>query len=108
VLLDTIAYPQAIPVFFKLLDRPVLSQVGVRMAPPSVQIQMALRIAYFDNSKIGADEIIVLDQGVIVERGNHHQLMAKGGLYASMWNRQREAAAAPRSGSGPVAHLGIR
>src|SRR5262249_22044389 len=35
-----------------------------------------------------------LDQGVIVERGNHHQLMAKGGLYASMWNRQREAAAA--------------
>src|SRR5262249_889144 len=31
---------------------------------------------------------------VIVERGNHHQLLAKGGLYASMWNRQREAAAA--------------
>src|SRR4029079_1064524 len=57
VLLDTIAYPQAIPVFFKLLDRPVLSQVGVRMAPPAVQIQMALRIAYFDNSKIGDDEI---------------------------------------------------
>src|SRR5215831_15277685 len=31
VLLDTIAYPQVIPVFFKLLDRPVLSQVGVRV-----------------------------------------------------------------------------
>ena len=36
----------------------------------------------------------MLDQGAIVERGSHHQLLAKGGLYASMWNRQREAAAA--------------
>jgi len=40
---------------------------------------------------VGADEIIVLDQGMIVERGTHQQLLAKGGLYASMWNRQREA-----------------
>ena len=38
-----------------------------------------------------ADDIIVLDQGTIVERGTHHALLAKGGLYASMWNRQREA-----------------
>jgi ATP-binding cassette subfamily B protein len=43
---------------------------------------------------VGADEIIVLDQGIIVERGSHHFLLAKGGLYASMWNRQREAEAA--------------
>jgi len=38
-----------------------------------------------------ADEIIVLDQGRIAERGTHGQLLASGGLYASMWNRQREA-----------------
>jgi hypothetical protein len=31
---------------------------------------------------------------VIVERGTHHALLARGGLYASMWNRQREAEAA--------------
>jgi len=43
---------------------------------------------------IAADEIIVLDQGRIAERGNHAQLLASGGLYASMWNRQREAEAA--------------
>ena len=36
----------------------------------------------------------VLDQGVIVERGTHAQLLRRGGLYASMWNRQREAEAA--------------
>ena len=33
----------------------------------------------------------MLDQGVIAERGTHHQLLLKSGLYASMWNRQREA-----------------
>jgi ATP-binding cassette subfamily B protein len=53
-----------------------------------------LVIAHRLSTIIGADEIIVLDQGVIVERGTHHQLLAEGGLYASMWNRQREAAAA--------------
>jgi ATP-binding cassette subfamily B protein len=36
----------------------------------------------------------VLDQGKISERGTHAQLLATSGLYASMWNRQREAEAA--------------
>jgi ATP-binding cassette subfamily B protein len=50
-----------------------------------------LVIAHRLSTIVTADEIIVLDQGVIVERGTHHQLLARGGLYASMWNRQREA-----------------
>jgi ATP-binding cassette subfamily B protein len=50
-----------------------------------------LVIAHRLSTIIGADEILVLDQGVIVERGTHHQLLLHGGLYASMWNRQREA-----------------
>src|ERR1700716_3790563 len=53
-----------------------------------------LVIAHRLSTIIGADEIIVLDQGVIAERGTHQQLLARGGLYASMWNRQREAAQA--------------
>src|SRR5437016_45426 len=53
-----------------------------------------LVIAHRLSTIVGADEIIVLDQGVIVERGTHQELLAHGGLYASMWNRQREAAAA--------------
>jgi ABC-type transport system involved in Fe-S cluster assembly fused permease/ATPase subunit len=50
-----------------------------------------LVIAHRLSTIVGADEIIVLDQGEIVERGTHAGLLARGGLYASMWNRQREA-----------------
>ncbi|MGD9768969.1 MAG: ABC transporter ATP-binding protein/permease [Pseudolabrys sp.] len=53
-----------------------------------------LVIAHRLSTIVGADEIIVLDQGVIVERGTHAALLRRGGLYASMWNRQREAEAA--------------
>jgi ATP-binding cassette subfamily B protein len=51
----------------------------------------SLVIAHRLSTIVGADEIIVLDQGRIAERGTHGQLLAAGGLYASMWNRQREA-----------------
>ncbi len=50
-----------------------------------------LVIAHRLSTIVSADEIIVLDKGTIVERGSHHQLLAKSGLYASLWNRQREA-----------------
>ena len=50
-----------------------------------------LVIAHRLSTIVGADEIIVLDQGEIVERGTHYALLDKSGLYASMWNRQREA-----------------
>jgi ATP-binding cassette subfamily B protein len=51
----------------------------------------SLVIAHRLSTIVGADEIIVLDQGRIAERGTHSRLLASGGLYASMWNRQREA-----------------
>jgi ATP-binding cassette, subfamily B, heavy metal transporter len=51
----------------------------------------SLVIAHRLSTIVGADDIIVLDQGRIAERGTHAQLLASGGLYASMWNRQREA-----------------
>jgi ATP-binding cassette subfamily B protein len=50
-----------------------------------------LVIAHRLSTIVGADEIIVLDAGEIVERGTHQALLVKNGLYASMWNRQREA-----------------
>ncbi len=50
-----------------------------------------LVIAHRLSTIVGADEILVLDRGTIVERGTHGELLARGGLYASMWDRQREA-----------------
>ena len=58
------------------------------------QNRTTLVIAHRLSTIVGADEIIVLDDGMIAERGTHQRLLAKGGLYASLWNRQREAEAA--------------
>ncbi|WP_420410011.1 ABCB family ABC transporter ATP-binding protein/permease [Hoeflea sp.] len=50
-----------------------------------------LVIAHRLSTVVSADEIIVLKDGVIAERGRHAELLAQKGLYASMWDRQREA-----------------
>jgi len=51
-------------------------------------------IAHRLSTVVNADEILVLDAGVISERGTHQTLLARGGLYAALWNRQREVDAA--------------
>jgi ATP-binding cassette subfamily B protein len=53
-----------------------------------------LVIAHRLSTIVNADEILVLDDGAIVERGTHDALLARNGLYASMWNRQKQAAQA--------------
>ncbi len=54
----------------------------------------SLVIAHRLSTVVHADNIIVLDHGEIVEHGTHLELLGKGGLYASLWWRQREADAA--------------
>jgi ATP-binding cassette subfamily B protein len=49
-----------------------------------------LVIAHRLSTIIDADEIVVMDNGTIVERGPHHQLLEKNGRYAAMWALQQE------------------
>ena len=46
-------------------------------------------IAHRISTVMGADQIIVLDAGRLVERGTHRELVAAGGTYAEMFNRQQ-------------------
>ena len=50
--------------------------------------QTTLVIAHRLSTIIDADEILVLQDGQLVERGTHHELLNLGGLYATMWERQ--------------------
>jgi ATP-binding cassette subfamily B protein len=50
-----------------------------------------LMVAHRLSTVAGADEIIVLSEGRIVERGTHHDLLQQGGLYADLWSRQSRA-----------------
>jgi ATP-binding cassette subfamily B protein len=68
------------------------------------EIQSALRdaargrttlvIAHRLSTVVDAEEIIVLQEGEVAERGTHAALIAQDGLYAAMWRRQSEAVAA--------------
>ncbi len=48
-----------------------------------------ITIAHRLSTVVHADQIIVLERGVVVERGTHDALLAKNGRYASMWQRQQ-------------------
>ena len=48
-------------------------------------------IAHRLSTVVGADQIVVLNRGSVVERGTHGQLLNEGGLYASMWADYEQA-----------------
>jgi ATP-binding cassette, subfamily B, heavy metal transporter len=81
------------------------------------EIQAALRqvsadrttlvIAHRLSTVVEADEIIVLQDGEIAERGTHGTLIAADGLYAEMWRRQSEAVAAAEAAAEAQAKAGL-
>ena len=57
----------------------------------AAQGKTALVIAHRLSTVVDAHEILVMDQGRVVERGTHAQLLAQGGRYARMWQLQNES-----------------
>ena len=54
------------------------------------QNRTTLIIAHRLSTVADADQILVMDNGRIVERGSHRELLAQNGLYAQMWNLQKQ------------------
>src|SRR3954464_4719948 len=85
-----------------LKDPPILildEATSARASRPEAAIEEPLRgvaarrtsivIAHRLSTVVDADQIVVLDQGRVAERGTHAQLLRRNGLYADMWARQQ-------------------
>jgi ATP-binding cassette subfamily B protein len=79
-----------------------LNETLARIAKTRTVVSVTHRLGSVE----GADHILLLDHGEVVEQGGHDQLMALDGLYAALWRKQRirqEAAAAPKPETMPDA-----
>lgn len=91
-----------------ILDEPTAaldtaSQMGVQRAIDAlVDERTVIVIAHRLSTILGADRIVVVEDGRVVDSGTHAQLMAKGGRYPAMWAAQHQAKrwrAVPADGS---------
>lgn len=71
VLLDSIAYPQDTPLFFDLIQLPVIGDLSVSVIPPDVQIEQALRLAYEQESAVTEEAIAQYSAPLHTAGGKH-------------------------------------
>ena len=75
------------------LDTHTEREIQASLAEVSAN-RTTLMIAHRLSTVVDADEILVLEDGRVVERGSHAALLVEDGKYAAMWRRQQEAAQA--------------
>lgn len=57
VLIDSLAYRQPMPIFFRLLQIPMVGDLGMTLVPPEIQASQGLRLAYYDKEKITGQDV---------------------------------------------------
>ena len=65
------------------------SEQMIRPAQADSEESHQLVIAHRLSTIVDAEQILVMDKGRIIERGRHLDLIAAGGAYAKMWERQQ-------------------
>ena len=75
ILIDTIAYPQELPLFMKLLRTPIVGWLGVHVLPEEKQVQWILEQAYHDRSAITREQIEAY-AAPLRQAGSKHALLA--------------------------------
>lgn len=73
----------------------------------AVRGRTTIAVAHRLSTIAHADQIIVMDAGEIVERGTHDELLARNGLYASMWVRQIEASQSETGSGAPTEPVAV-
>jgi len=71
VLIDSVAYRQPLPFFFRLLRTPIIGEIGLSLVPPEVQMQQALSIAYYEDGKVTEETIKNYADALHTEGGRH-------------------------------------
>lgn len=73
-LIDTVAYPQKIPLAFSVLRAPVIGPVSSYLIPKELQARAALRIAYHDDSRF-TDEDVAEYAAPLHDEGSQHAVV---------------------------------
>jgi len=71
VLIDSIAYRQPLPFFFRLLRVPVLGELGLSLVPPEVQMERALAVAYYQDGDVTQETVNNYASALHSEGGRH-------------------------------------
>jgi pimeloyl-ACP methyl ester carboxylesterase len=71
VLIDSIAYRQPLPFFFRILRTPVIGEIGISLIPPEVQMERALAIAYHEDGKVTPETVANYASALHSEGGRH-------------------------------------
>jgi len=75
VLVDSLAYKQPVPFFFRVLRTPILGELGLSLIPPDVQAARALAIAYYHGERV-KDETVASYAEALRSEGGKHALLS--------------------------------